>query len=59
MSTRPDKEQTLVIREWGKSDGYQVSDRGRISAEIQEAFASADTASAFTLRICRHVLHMG
>ena len=38
-TTRPDKEQTQAIREWAKANGYQVSDRGRISAAIQEAFA--------------------
>jgi nucleoid-associated protein Lsr2 len=40
-TTRPDKEQTQAIREWAKANGYQVSDRGRISAAIQEAFAAA------------------
>lgn len=29
------------IREWAKSNGYQVSDRGRVSAEIREAYAKA------------------
>jgi hypothetical protein len=37
VSTRPDKEQTQVIREWARANGHQVSDRGRISAAIQEA----------------------
>jgi hypothetical protein len=40
-STRPDKEQTLAIREWARTNGYQVSARGRISAAIQEAFNAA------------------
>jgi len=40
-STRPDKEQTLAIREWARANGHKVSDRGRISAAIQAAFGAA------------------
>lgn len=29
------------IREWAKANGYDVSERGRISAEIREAYNSA------------------
>ena len=29
------------IRTWAKSNGYPVSDRGRISAEVQQAYDSA------------------
>ena len=29
------------IREWAKSNGYEVSERGRISAEIRDAYNSA------------------
>jgi Lsr2 len=29
------------VRTWAKANGYQVSERGRISAEIQAAFAAA------------------
>lgn len=29
------------IRTWARSNGYQVSERGRISAEIQAAYAAA------------------
>src|SRR6478609_1597923 len=38
---RPDKEQTQAIREWARTNGHQVSARGRISAAIQEAFSAA------------------
>jgi hypothetical protein len=38
---RPDKEQAQAIREWARANGYQVSERGRISVTIQEAFAAA------------------
>ena len=30
-----------AVREWAKSNGHQVSDRGRISATVQEAFDAA------------------
>ena len=40
-TTRPDKEQTQAIRQWARANGHQVSDRGRISAAIQEAFGAA------------------
>jgi Lsr2 len=29
------------IRDWARENGYEVSDRGRISATIQEAYAAA------------------
>jgi Lsr2 len=32
-----------VIREWAKSNGYEVSARGRIPASLQEAFAAANS----------------
>ena len=40
-ATRPDREQTQAIREWARTNGHQVSDRGRISATIQQAFYAA------------------
>jgi hypothetical protein len=30
-----------VMREWGKANGYTVPDRGRIPAEVREAFEAA------------------
>ena len=30
-----------AIREWAREHGYEVSDRGRISAEIREAYENA------------------
>ena len=38
------KEQTQAIREWARNNGYEVSDRGRISAAIQKAFDEAHLA---------------
>ena len=31
-----------AIREWARAQGHQVSDRGRISAEVQEAYDKAN-----------------
>lgn len=32
---------TGAIREWARANGYKVSDRGRVSAEVREAYAAA------------------
>lgn len=32
---------TKAIREWARANGHEVSDRGRVSAEIQQAYAAA------------------
>ncbi len=29
------------IRDWARSNGYEVSDRGRVSAEVRQAFDAA------------------
>lgn len=29
------------MREWGRDNGFKVSDRGRVSKELQEAYAAA------------------
>lgn len=33
---------TAAMREWARSQGYTVSDRGRISAEIRDAYEKAN-----------------
>ncbi len=33
---------TKQIRDWARSNGYTVSDRGRVSADIREAFDAAN-----------------
>jgi hypothetical protein len=43
-ATVRDPEQTQAIREWARASGYPVSSRGRISAEILEAYDSAPYA---------------
>lgn len=35
------KEQLSAVRQWARKNGYDVSDRGRIKAEIIEAFEAA------------------
>ncbi|AWG62949.1 histone-like nucleoid-structuring protein Lsr2 [Mycobacteroides abscessus] len=35
------KEQLATIRAWARKKGYEVSDRGRIKADIVEAFEAA------------------
>ncbi len=30
-----------AIREWGRANGYKVSDRGRVSGELQDAYDKA------------------
>ena len=40
-TVRTPHDQTQAIRDWARSNGFQVSDRGRISRSIQEAFEAA------------------
>ena len=37
-STSPKRTDLAEIREWAKANGHEVSDRGRISQAIQDAF---------------------
>ena len=37
-----DKEQLAKIREWARANGHEVSNRGRISAAVQEAYHAAN-----------------
>jgi hypothetical protein len=30
------------VRDWGRKNGFKVSDRGRVSAEVQEAYSRAN-----------------
>jgi hypothetical protein len=36
-----DREQTAAIRAWARQNGHQVSDRGRISKTVVDAFQTA------------------
>lgn len=31
-----------AVREWGRANGFQVSDRGRVSGELQSAYDKAN-----------------
>jgi hypothetical protein len=41
-TVRANNGETAKIREWAKEQGYQVSDRGRVSAEIRQAYKDAN-----------------
>jgi hypothetical protein len=38
---RSDREQVQAMREWARKNGFQVNDRGRIPAQVVEAYHSA------------------
>lgn len=40
-STRRDPAQVRAIRQWAADEGYEISDRGRIPAAIEEAYNAA------------------
>lgn len=42
-SSKP-AEDTAAIRAWAKENGFDVNDRGRVPANIREAYAKAKTA---------------
>jgi len=41
-STKRDPSQLQAIRDWANSNGYTVAPRGRIKAEIEEAYNNAN-----------------
>jgi hypothetical protein len=38
---RSTREDLAPVREWARANGYRVSDRGRIPAEVRDAYAAA------------------
>lgn len=40
-SSGASRDELARIREWGRENGYKVSDRGRVSKDLQEAYAAA------------------
>lgn len=40
-SARGNKEDLAAIREWGKANGFKVSERGRVSADLKDAYSAA------------------
>ena len=45
-NAKSNKEHTQAIREWARRAGHQVSERGRIKAEVVDAFEQAHRALA-------------
>ena len=41
-SAKASSGETKIIREWARANGYDVSDRGRIPADIMDAYAAAN-----------------
>jgi Lsr2 len=41
-STNGSASNTRAVREWAKENGYEVSERGRISADVQQAYDAAN-----------------
>jgi nucleoid-associated protein Lsr2 len=41
-----DRERTAAVREWARAHGHEVSDRGRISKSVMEAYDNRDAAAA-------------
>jgi hypothetical protein len=37
-----DREQSAAVREWARKNGYEVSSRGRIQADVVEAYKTAN-----------------
>jgi nucleoid-associated protein Lsr2 len=44
------REQAQAIREWARNNGYEVSDRGRIPANVIDAFEAAHAQATAKLR---------
>ncbi len=45
---RQRRERLNEVREWARKNGYSVSDRGRVSAEVLAAFDNRNSATAAT-----------
>ena len=41
-SAKTSSANTKAIREWAQANGYDVSDRGRIPADVADAYAAAN-----------------
>ena len=39
---RSNRDQTAAIRDWARENGHQVSDRGRISKSVMDAYRAAN-----------------
>lgn len=45
-SSAADRERTQQVRAWAQANGFEVSDRGRISNDVYAAFDAGEPASA-------------
>ena len=52
-TTRPsaDRQETATIREWAAVNGFAVSTRGRIAAQVREAYENRNTTTAAALSV--------
>jgi hypothetical protein len=41
-TAKPDKNQLGAVRAWARENGHKVSDRGRVSQEILDAYSAAN-----------------
>jgi hypothetical protein len=41
-----DRERTAAVREWARAHGHDVSDRGRISKTVMQAYDNRDEPAA-------------
>jgi hypothetical protein len=46
-----DRQDTATIREWAAANGFAVSTRGRIAAQVREAYDNRNTTSAAALSV--------
>jgi hypothetical protein len=44
MGTGKPADDSAAVRAWAKGQGFDVSDRGRVPANVREAYAKAQTA---------------
>jgi hypothetical protein len=53
MPARPpaDRQETTAIREWAAANGFAVSTRGRIAANVHEACENRNNTSAAALSV--------
>ena len=48
-----DREQTRLIREWARENGYELADRGRIPSNVLAAYEEAQAAPAVRPKTAR------
>jgi nucleoid-associated protein Lsr2 len=48
-----DRQETAAIREWAAANGFEVGTRGRIAANVREAYENRNNSSAAALSV-RH-----